>query len=248
LFISASGDEVPETTCFTLVSYSDNDKDWLLKHLVPNVERNDDVVRLFLRDRDFEPGVSKLDAYSEIARNCDKIIILLSRSYVKNGACMWELDQALSSGHRLVPIVLSDCDVPQTLRPFNPMVYRACAGDGDFWERLRDALTENRKDSSIARGRTKTLPKVPSVLMPRTADVRAVLGMMRESQALLPPTLSAGGRGGQHVVGIWGMGGSGKTVLAVMVAQALAKDDRREVKIDIFPAALSPPPPSLNSN
>ncbi|CAH1268879.1 APAF1 [Branchiostoma lanceolatum] len=65
--------------------------------------------------------------------------------------------------------------------------------------------------------------------MPRTADVRAVLGMMRESRALLPPTLSADGRGGQHVVGIWGMGGSGKTVLAVMVAQALAKEDRREV-------------------
>ncbi|XP_078689363.1 uncharacterized protein LOC144920864 [Branchiostoma floridae x Branchiostoma belcheri] len=223
---TASGDEVPETTCFALVSYGDHDKDWALTHLVPNVERNDKVVRLFLKDRDFEPGVSKLDAYSEIARNCDKIIILLSRSYVKNGACMWELDQALSSGHRLVPIVLSDCEVPQTLRPFDPMIHRA--GDADFWERLRDRITGKTKDSSISRGRTTTFPKLPTVLTPRAADVRAVVGMVRESRALLPPTLAARARG-QNVVGIWGVGGSGKTVLAAMAAQVLTQGDRRQV-------------------
>ncbi|XP_035678916.1 apoptotic protease-activating factor 1-like [Branchiostoma floridae] len=251
---TASGADVPETTCFALVSYSDSDKDWVLKHLVPNVERDDKIVQLFLKDRDFEPDVSKLDAYSEIARNCDKIVVLLSRSYVRNGACVWELDQALSSGHRLVPIVLSDCDVPQTLRPFGPLVYRAGAGDGDFWERLRDTITGKTKDPSFARGRTKTFPKLPTVLTPRTADVSAVCGMVREARVSLSPMTSAGDRthalppmtsagyrthalppmtsaggGAQHVVGIWGMGGSGKTVLAVLVAQALAQEDRREV-------------------
>ncbi|XP_035672288.1 uncharacterized WD repeat-containing protein alr2800-like [Branchiostoma floridae] len=210
-------------TPITLVSYCDDDRQWVAGELTCRLEEEEKTV-VKVKDRDYDVGISQIESFCEWLPECTNIVLVLSRGYLESGLCRRELELSLASSKRLIAVLLEDCALPAGVQGRVCLEYRQ---DKLFWPRLLAATSQ--KNDKVSGHRTPTqpaqrilLPKLPSRCFGRDAAIAEVTTLIAAStrelsvESLIRQT-------GDNVVGIWGMGGAGKTVLALMVAQKLEK-------------------------
>ena len=90
--------EMVEMQYDVFVSYahkSDNDLEWVLNEMRPNLEEGPEPVRLCIgHARDFIPGTNLYESISEAIHQTRKTIVVLSPSYVDSELCYHEILQA----------------------------------------------------------------------------------------------------------------------------------------------------------
>nr|XP_056720383.1 toll-like receptor 12 [Euleptes europaea] len=142
------------------VSYSSQDQEWVLKHLVPNLEQNGPpFLKLCLHNRDFVVGKAIVDNIMESLYSSRKTICLISHNALGSHWCSLEMSLAtyrlvaeqedtlillfmepiprkqLSAYHRLAKLVKRKTylDWPKEL-----------AAQEAFWDKLRDILGQHK--------------------------------------------------------------------------------------------------------
>ncbi|GIY54920.1 toll-like receptor 2 [Caerostris extrusa] len=145
--------KVRRYTYDAFVSYNSQDTNWIVRHLIPALEREDPRYKLCLHDRDFEIGRLIIENILEAIEASRNIILVLSESFIKSEWCMFELHMAQ---HRLFDNT-RDCLILIKLKKLDKKLYsrnlmylektRTCltwtedkADQKLFWERMRKIL------------------------------------------------------------------------------------------------------------
>ncbi|GIY17417.1 toll-like receptor 2 [Caerostris darwini] len=145
--------KVKRYTYDAFVSYNSQDTNWIVRHLIPALEREDPRYKLCLHDRDFEIGRLIIENILEAIEASRNIILVLSESFIKSEWCMFELHMAQ---HRLFDNT-RDCLILIKLKKLDKKLYsrnlmylektRTCltwtedkADQKLFWERMRKIL------------------------------------------------------------------------------------------------------------
>ncbi|XP_041970541.1 toll-like receptor 13 [Aricia agestis] len=142
------------------VSYCNEDRQWVLDHLLPHLE-NDCNISVCLHERDFQVGLSILENIVSCMDRSRLIVLVLSRPFLLSQWCQFEMHLAQ---HRLLETRREDLililleDIPRRLRPTTLhylMVTKTYIvwphskpNDGDskkelekiFWKRLKKSL------------------------------------------------------------------------------------------------------------
>ncbi|XP_025977006.2 toll-like receptor 13 [Dromaius novaehollandiae] len=144
----------------SFISYNSADEGWVLRELVPNLERGSGrgSFRLCLHHRDFRPGRSIIDNIVDSIYNSRKTICVISRSYLQSEWCSLEIQLAsyrlfdelkdvlvlvfleaipnaeLSAYHRMRKVMLKKTYLSW---PPEPEAQRL------FWTKLKKALKSN---------------------------------------------------------------------------------------------------------
>ncbi|CAC5413987.1 TLR2 [Mytilus coruscus] len=121
------------------ISHSHKDEDWvtniLLRHLESQFDEQDvafkgciadrDFIPGCIADRNFTPGISVLDNIIEAIGESNKVILVISDSFVTSNWCQYEADQAVirslssKADNCVVPVLLEDCDIPDKIAHLN---------------------------------------------------------------------------------------------------------------------------------
>jgi TIR domain/Leucine rich repeat len=75
------------------VSYCDKDREWVLDHLIPNIERRSEV-RICLHERDFQVGLSILENIIQCMDQSRCLLLVISESFLKSNWCSFEMHLA----------------------------------------------------------------------------------------------------------------------------------------------------------
>ncbi|KAF6022126.1 hypothetical protein EB796_019568 [Bugula neritina] len=118
-----------------LVSYntqSEEDTRWVVENLVPGIEHEDvveinkqnDKLKLFIADRDSEPGANTFTELCETLENSRKIIILLTKSYLSNPVCVRQAEilagkSEVHQPNRFLVLILEELNEEIIKSPFN---------------------------------------------------------------------------------------------------------------------------------
>ncbi|XP_050098692.1 toll-like receptor 3 [Anopheles aquasalis] len=101
------------------VSYSENDRSWVLNELLPNLERSEDI-SVCLHERDFKVGVSILENIIHCMDRSRTLLLVMSESFLLSHWCQFEMHLAQ---HRLLEtrrehliLVLLE-EIPKIKRP-----------------------------------------------------------------------------------------------------------------------------------
>ncbi|XP_077381950.1 toll-like receptor 21 [Festucalex cinctus] len=76
------------------VSYNSNDEEWVMVHLLPNLEGNGSTLKLCLHHRDFEPGRDIVDNIVTAVYSSRKTICVVSRHFLQSEWCSLEIQLA----------------------------------------------------------------------------------------------------------------------------------------------------------
>ncbi|KAL8176288.1 UNVERIFIED_CONTAM: hypothetical protein K2H54_030171 [Gekko kuhli] len=142
------------------VSYSSQDQEWVLQHLVPNLEQNGPpFLNLCLHNRDFVVGKAIVDNIMESLYSSHKTICVISRNALESHWCTLEMSLAtyrlvaeqedtlillfiqhiprnqLSAYHRLAKLVKKKTYLDWPKKP---------AAQAAFWDKLRDILGQHK--------------------------------------------------------------------------------------------------------
>lgn len=85
--------EEGEYTYDVFVSYSDQNRDWVLEQLLPNIEREDEL-NICLHERDFKVGLTILENIINCMDQSRCILLVISKSFVSSNWCQFELHLA----------------------------------------------------------------------------------------------------------------------------------------------------------
>ncbi|CAG2224787.1 unnamed protein product [Mytilus edulis] len=137
------------------VSHSHLDGSWVdktfLRHLESKFDESDVAFRGCIADRDFTPGISVLDNILAAIGESNKVILVISESFVSSNWCQYEADQAVirslksKDDNCVIPVLLEDCDIPDKIAHLN---YVNLSNDTDFkreFRRLKLALMQDDK-------------------------------------------------------------------------------------------------------
>ncbi|XP_052094185.1 uncharacterized protein LOC127730106 isoform X3 [Mytilus californianus] len=137
------------------VSHSHIDGSWVdnifLRHLESKFDESDVAFRGCIADRDFTPGISVLDNIIAAIGESNKVILVISESFVSSNWCQYEADQAVirslnsKDDNCIIPVLLGDCDLPDKIAHLN---YVNLSTDTDFrreFRRLKLALMPEDK-------------------------------------------------------------------------------------------------------
>ena len=88
--------EVPRYDAFVSYAHqSDNDLEWVLNEMRPNLEEGPEPLRLCIgQARDFIPGTNLFDSITDAIHHSRKTIVVLSPSYVDSELCYFETQHA----------------------------------------------------------------------------------------------------------------------------------------------------------
>lgn len=75
------------------VSYCDKDRDWVLDHLIPNMEKRSEVT-ICLHERDFQVGLSILENIIQCMDQSKCLLLVISESFLKSNWCSFEMHLA----------------------------------------------------------------------------------------------------------------------------------------------------------
>lgn len=75
------------------VSYSDNDRAWVLDELIPNMENPTDI-NICLHERDFQVGLSILENIIQCMDKSRCLLLVVSESFLKSNWCAFEMHLA----------------------------------------------------------------------------------------------------------------------------------------------------------
>ncbi|XP_069462636.1 toll-like receptor 11 [Ambystoma mexicanum] len=150
------------------VSYSSWDQDWILQHLIPNLEeKGPPFLKLCLHNRDFEVGKDIVDNIGDSIYRSRKTICVISHNYLRSDWCSLEMRMAtyrliaeqedvlillfleniskyqLSAYHRLAKMVKKKTYIDWP----DDSIEEQMA----FWERLRKAIGKDDNEEDTVR-------------------------------------------------------------------------------------------------
>ena len=76
------------------ISYSEDNIGFILKEIIPNLEKTDRGMSLCIHQRDFLPGNAIADNIIEAIQSSKKTVVLLSNSFLKRKWCLYEFHMA----------------------------------------------------------------------------------------------------------------------------------------------------------
>ncbi|XP_013110773.1 toll-like receptor 13 isoform X2 [Stomoxys calcitrans] len=141
------------------ISYCQNDRDWVLHELMPNVEENGDI-SICLHERDFQIGVTILDNIISCMDRSRSLMLIISSNFLLSHWCQFEMHLAQ---HRMFDICKDQLilvfleDIPRSKRPKNLQYlmdvktyikWPGCKNNGRhrpeeykvFWRRLKRSM------------------------------------------------------------------------------------------------------------
>ncbi|XP_053400490.1 toll-like receptor 4 [Mercenaria mercenaria] len=136
------------------VSYAEDDREFVLEKAKFELENRGQISTLTEEDPHFHKG-TRLNQVQQAIETTRRTLVILTRAYVKDHACVHELNMVLeeeaSTGRNINCVILKEnvqCeDLPneimRLLRKENHLEYPTEEGDlQEFWERLRETLRE----------------------------------------------------------------------------------------------------------
>ena len=139
------------------VSYNSSDQTFVLRELMPKLERQPPFYKLCLHFRDFALGAAVAENIVEAIDTSKRTIMLLSKDLLQSNWCQYEFQmahhQVLSEGgrNRLILIMMERIDASdiadRTLKSYIRTHTYIERNDPRFWERLRFALPD-KKDTA----------------------------------------------------------------------------------------------------
>ncbi|XP_030077228.1 toll-like receptor 13 [Microcaecilia unicolor] len=149
------------------VSYSIKDEDWVLTHLLPNLEEKEPPqFKLCLHQRDFEVGKPIVSNIVDAIYNSRKTLCIVSRNYLVSDWCSMEVQVALyrlfDEHHDVLVLIfldeIPDCELSDYTRVRKIMkkkTYLKWPKEPEaqmlFWAKLREALKHITTDSEKRR-------------------------------------------------------------------------------------------------
>ncbi|KAK2884877.1 toll-like receptor 13 isoform X1 [Channa argus] len=152
------------------ISYSSKDEAWVIKQLVPNLERPSSGaagLRLCLHHRDFRPGTTVLENIESAIYSSRHTVCVVTRHFLRSEWCSVEFQLAslrlLCDGSDVLLLVFLE-DIPEhCLSPYTRLrkivrkkTYLLWPEEPQehelFWVRLIDALKGNEEDEDSRRG------------------------------------------------------------------------------------------------
>uniref|UniRef100_A0A336LB50 CSON006589 protein n=1 Tax=Culicoides sonorensis TaxID=179676 RepID=A0A336LB50_CULSO len=119
LLKNRNNSEVDEYAYDVFVSYSEQNRDWVLDHFLPNVEQRDGI-NVCLHERDFKVGLSILENIIQCIDQSRTILLVISQSFVSSNWCQFELHLAqhrlLETRREQLVLVLLE-NIPRITRP-----------------------------------------------------------------------------------------------------------------------------------
>jgi hypothetical protein len=88
-----SNNQEDSYTYDVFVSYCDRDREWVLDHLIPNIEKRSEVT-ICLHERDFQVGLSILENISQCMDQSRCLLLVISESFLKSNWCSFEMHLA----------------------------------------------------------------------------------------------------------------------------------------------------------
>ncbi|KAH9658546.1 ADP-ribosyl cyclase/cyclic ADP-ribose hydrolase [Citrus sinensis] len=163
-------------------------------------------------------------------------IVIFSERYASSGCCLDELLQILECKHGYGQIV-----IPVFYRVDPSHVRRQTGNFGDFFSKLeerfpqklqrwRNALTEAANlsgfDSHVIRPESKLIKEITNEILERLDDTfqsdnTDLVGVERPIKEI--ESLVCTGSAGVYILGIWGMGGIGKTTIADAIFNKISR-------------------------
>lgn len=128
------------------VSYSAQtaDRAWVHDYLVPKLEA--EGLRIYLDERDFQPGVDRIDEIERAVVESRRTIAVLSQSYMQDNFQNMQDLMAQTLGteegkYRLLPIRFErDVELPLRLRMLQPLYRADLEQKAQFWQKLITAI------------------------------------------------------------------------------------------------------------
>lgn len=88
-----STNSIDQFTYDVFVSYSDNDRTWVLDELIPNIEKSSEI-NICLHERDFQVGLSILENIIQCMDKSRTLLLVVSESFLKSNWCAFEMHLA----------------------------------------------------------------------------------------------------------------------------------------------------------
>lgn len=88
-----SNNQEDSYTYDVFVSYCDKDREWVLEHLIPNIEKRSQVT-ICLHERDFQVGLSILENIIQCMDQSRCLLLVISESFLKSNWCSFEMHLA----------------------------------------------------------------------------------------------------------------------------------------------------------
>ncbi len=149
--------EDQKRTYDAFVSYNSSDQRFVLRELMPKLERKPPFYKLCLHFRDFALGAAVAENIVEAIDTSKRTIMLVSKDFLQSDWCQYEFQmahhQVLTEGgrNRLILVMMEQIDISDitdhTLKSYIRTHTYIEKNDPRFWERLRFALPD-KKDTA----------------------------------------------------------------------------------------------------
>jgi hypothetical protein len=157
--IKGKNDDRVETFLYDVfVSYSDQNRDWVLDEFIPNVEKRESI-NVCLHERDFQVGFGILENIVSCMDRSRCLLLLISENFLLSQWCQFEMNLAQhrlleTRRDKLILVLLEDIPVrkqPKTLKYLmrtKTYIKWPVAGSADekqlFWRRLKKSITSSK--------------------------------------------------------------------------------------------------------
>jgi len=171
------------------ISYSHQDRDWLLVHLLPKMDARS--ISYFIDKRDFVPGEHLPVKIGNSIQQSRKFLCVLSNNYLSSKWAMDELSLAKSLGvdkdsGYLIPVVLERCALPVFIKNLIAFEVEALKDEKD-WDPLWNAImldgwtSTERTEHGFQRQTAIRFAK-PEIVQPAKFEVKEIIRNIRNIQ------------------------------------------------------------------
>lgn len=135
------------------VSYANEDRDFVVQHVLPELEDNGNDISLLVHERDFDLGEYIADNIVQAITSTRRTLVILTRAYIASKWCMYEMNmarmEAADTGRNVLCVILKEnisvqflpLEIVDIIRRKTYMEYPREEEHMDiFWDRLRETL------------------------------------------------------------------------------------------------------------
>ena len=135
------------------VSYSENDRHWVVNILQERLEKRHPIFKLCIHHRDFEIGTPIVKNILNSVEKSNRMLIVLSRTFLQSEWCMLEFRTAhhkvLEDRLKLIVILFDDVTLDELdgeIKLYLRTNTYLSIKDKWFWEKLIHAMQSNKKE------------------------------------------------------------------------------------------------------
>src|SRR6266851_4383184 len=202
------------------ISYSAKDRSWVRGELLSSLESRG--LRVCIDFRDFVPGAPSVTEMERSVLTSRKTLLILTPEYLES---MWaEFEQLMlqtldpaNRKLRLIPLLKAKCDLPLRIRYLTYINFTEPENQEVAWSRLLAALGESPMQGPVSRIVLDSQPHRLREDWGEAPDISFFYGRQEELGKLEKWIVTDHCR----LVGILGIGGIGKTVLATKLAKQI---------------------------